>query len=121
MTDLVLVGPHVPLVLGSLFLTRWSRLNSASTAVVAHSNIFSYIHSFLVHVVNLCSVYVPHRGVIEEVPSLPSPTKRKKNPPKTTNTLTRNHNSNPLLSAFIPPIIVKPFIRSNPRHPRSTP
>src|ERR1700751_2930542 len=59
---------------GSLFLACRSRLDSTSAAVVAHSNIFSYIHSFLVHVANLCSVHVPHRGVIEEVSSLPAPT-----------------------------------------------
>src|ERR1700760_1330812 len=61
------------LVLGSLFLAGWSCVNSAPSPVVTHSNILSYVDSFLVHVANHRSVYVPHRGVIEEVPSLPSP------------------------------------------------
>src|SRR5262252_3950717 len=63
----------MPLVLGSLFLTRWPRLDSTSAAVVAHSNVFSYVDSFLVHVANFCPVHVPHCGVIEEVPFLPAP------------------------------------------------
>ena len=61
-------------MLGSLFLAGRSRFNSAPSAVVAHSNVFSYVHSFLVHVVDLFSVYVPHRGVIEKVASLPAST-----------------------------------------------
>src|SRR5580704_5499421 len=66
----------MPLMLGSLLLTGRPRFNSAPSAVVAHSDIFSYVHSFLVHVMNLCSVYVPHRGVIVEVISLPSPARK---------------------------------------------
>ena len=62
----------MPLVLGSLFLAGRSRFNSATSAVVAHSNIFSYVHSFLVHIVNHVSVHVPHRAVIEKVAAFPA-------------------------------------------------
>lgn len=73
-TDLVLIGSDVSLVLRSLLLTCWPRFNSASSAVVAYSNVFSYVDSLLIHIANLGPVYVPYRCVIEEVPSLPPST-----------------------------------------------
>ena len=60
------------LVLGSLFLTGWSCVNSAPSPVVTHSNIFSYVNSFLVHIVNHLSVHVPHCAVIEKVAAFPA-------------------------------------------------
>src|ERR1700751_3860035 len=62
----------MPLVLGSLFLAGWSCVNSAPSPVVTHSNIFSYVDSFLIHVANHVSVHMPHGAVIEKVAAFPT-------------------------------------------------